>query len=437
MSNARFLVAGHGCVDLTPEITASNIFTLVRPGTLVPTGPAKFSIGGAVPNTGAALSRLGNRNVFLRCPSANDAFGDVLRKLLLGLGFSETSMDLSFCAAEDDAGTSDGGHPPSSDTLCVGNAAAFAANDACTSFSIIISPKGQDRFILHCPGVNPKLQAAVILAVPMAQHDWLHVGYPPLLHRLIASDGLELSEVFAAGRRAGVTTSLDMCTPDTSVVTPWRAIFQRVLPFVDCFTPSYEEIAMCLGTEGPPTVSNLRLIADELLGFGARIVLIKMSSTGLYLKTLPAVNALGLGRGAELGLDAAAASASYARQAFLAAWSGVELLSPSFKVDCVGTLGAGDCTVAAFLTCLSLRSTAAVAAGQTRERSWLSPSEVLQIANAGGACNVEAEDALTGLRSIDATRQRIAAGWDRNELPLAELGLACPELDAWGNVRLS
>ncbi len=391
-------MAGHGCVDLTPEITASNIFALVQPGTLVPTGPAKFSIGGAVPNTGAALARLGNRNVYLRCPAARDAFGNVLRNLLLSLGFSDATMDLYF----DDE--------------------ASAGEMLCTSFSIIISPKGQDRFILHCPGVNPRLRAAGILSVPLAQHDWLHVGYPPLLHGLTANEGSELSYVFSTARQMGLTTSLDMCTPDTTAHVPWRNIFSRVLPFVHCFTPSYEEIALCLGVVGPPSLVKLRDMADELIACGAHIVLIKMSSAGLYLRTSPAVASEGLGRGAELGLVASE------REEFLRAWTNAELISPSFAVNCVGTLGAGDCTIAAFLTCLSLHSSAG---------PWLGPSEALQIANAVGACNVEAEDALSGLSSIEATRKRVSEGWDRNELPALGLDQSLIRtIDSYGNLAL-
>ena len=415
LSTAKFVVAGHGCVDLTPEITAPNIFALVRPGTLVPTGPAKFSIGGAVPNTGAALARLGNAHVHLRCPTASDAFGDVLRSLLTGLGFTDSTMDLRF---DDCADAADRSRQPT---------------ELCTSFSIIISPKGQDRFILHCPGVNPRLRASDILTVSLAEHDWLHVGYPPLLDALIRDDGMELRDVFAAARTLGLTTSLDMCTPDTSKKIPWRSIFAQVLPLVHCFTPSLEEICMCLGeplaTNEVASLVALRRIADELLGFGVPIVLIKLSSTGLYLKTSSAgvIDSTGLGRGAEQGLTEAEI------RSFRRSWSGQEIFSPSFCVDCIGTLGAGDCTIAAFLTCMSLRRSQV--ASEHSPSSFLSPSEVMQISNAVGACNVEAEDALTGIRGIEETRQRISAGWARHEVPDPFRG-SC-ELDEWGNVNVT
>ena len=69
----------------------------------------------------------------------------------------------------------------------------------------------------------------------------------------------------------------------------------------------------------------------------------------------------------------------------LSAWCGRELWVPCFIPDTlVGTTGAGDATIAGFLTAL-LRG--------------VSPERALTIASAVGACNVEAADALSGVRS--------------------------------------
>ena len=62
----------------------------------------------------------------------------------------------------------------------------------------------------------------------------------------------------------------------------------------------------------------------------------------------------------------------------------------------MGTTGAGDATIAGFLTAL-LRD--------------VPPERALAIAAAVGACNVEAADAVSGVRSWEETLARIDAGW--------------------------
>jgi sugar/nucleoside kinase (ribokinase family) len=72
-------------------------------------------------------------------------------------------------------------------------------------------------------------------------------------------------------------------------------------------------------------------------------------------------------------------------------------------VNTIGTTGAGDCAVGGFL--------AAVLRG-------LSPEEALSMAAATGACNVEAADATSGVRSWSATMERIEKGWVQRPLDL-------------------
>jgi sugar/nucleoside kinase (ribokinase family) len=85
------------------------------------------------------------------------------------------------------------------------------------------------------------------------------------------------------------------------------------------------------------------------------------------------------------------------------AWADQELWAPCFAVDVVGTTGAGDATIAGFLSAL------------LRE---LSPLEAITAAVGVGACNVEGADALSGLRSWDDTRLRIADGWEQYPLKI-------------------
>jgi sugar/nucleoside kinase (ribokinase family) len=87
----------------------------------------------------------------------------------------------------------------------------------------------------------------------------------------------------------------------------------------------------------------------------------------------------------------------------LSAWANREIWAPCFQVDVVGTTGAGDATIAGFLSGL-LRG--------------MSIEQCITAALAVGACNVEAADALSGVRTWEATQDRIQAGWERHALQL-------------------
>ncbi|MCK5845128.1 MAG: hypothetical protein KAG97_10500, partial [Victivallales bacterium] len=67
-------------------------------------------------------------------------------------------------------------------------------------------------------------------------------------------------------------------------------------------------------------------------------------------------------------------------------------------VELVGATGASDCTIAGFL--------AGILSGQ-------SPAGAAVSAVAAGACNVEQADALSGIPTWDALRERIDAGWEK------------------------
>jgi sugar/nucleoside kinase (ribokinase family) len=116
---------------------------------------------------------------------------------------------------------------------------------------------------------------------------------------------------------------------------------------------------------------------------GVKIAVIKMGERGMYLRTSGKAAIDHLGRAAPPDPSA---------------WADQELWAPCFKVKVAGTTGSGDSTIAGFLSAL-LRG--------------LPPQQAATIAVAVGACNVEAPDALSGLRSWEETLIRIAAGWER------------------------
>jgi sugar/nucleoside kinase (ribokinase family) len=279
-----------------------------------------------------------------------------------------------------------------------------------TSYTIVISPAGIDRILLHCPGANDTFSAKDIRYDLLANTDLFHFGYPPLMRRMYDPDGAQLAEIFDRVHTIGVTTSLDMAFPDPASPggrADWRAILGMTLPYVDIFMPSIEEILLMLhrskyesllqdavGGDILPLITPdlLSELSRELLEMGAKLVGLKLGYRGLYLRTTGASMLANMGR----------ACPSYPE-----AWANQELWSTCFVVDVVGTAGSGDATIAGLL-CSVLRD--------------LDPVDALTAAVAVGACNVEAADTLSGIRPWEQTISRISDGWQKRMLELNSPG---------------
>lgn len=377
MSEYSAIVAGHICLDVIPSFASIPQFSFERmfvPGRLLQVGPASFSTGGLVSNTGLALNKLGIRTLLIG-KVGDDFFGQAIRQLI-------RSYDVRLA-----------------DGLLVDNRVH-------TSYSVIISPPGVDRLFLHYSGANDTFRADDVRYDLVAQTRLFHFGYPPAMKLMFENDGAQLVEIFHRAKATGVTASLDMSLPDpfsASGRANWIAILKSALPYVDIFLPSVEEILFMLRREtydelfrrtqgsnflrqvSPRLLSDL---GDELLALGAKIVGIKVGERGLYLRT---------------GSLAALEMLGRARPSSPAAWANKELWAPCFKVNVVGTTGSGDATIAGFLSAL-LRD--------------LPPEAAITTAVAVGASNVEAADALSGIGSWDDTQWRIANSWARCSLPI-------------------
>lgn len=375
------VVAGHICLDVIPDLSTSppgSFNKVFVPGQLINAGPVSFSTGGPVSNTGLALHKLGIPTRLMG-KVGDDLFGSAVRQIVSGYG------------------------PQLADGMVV-------SPSVDTSYSVIVNYPGIDRIILHCPGANDTFGADDVRYDFLENATLFHFGYPPLMKRMYENDGAELAEVFRRAKATGVTTTLDMAAPDpTSAAgrSDWRRILNRVLPYVDVFMPSGEEILYMLRRN---TFDALRarsddgnilplltpeLVSDvgrELLGMGAKVVGIKLGSRGLYLRTADRTALDEMGR---------------ARPIDTSRWAARELWAPCFWVQVVGTTGSGDATIAGLFSAL-LRD--------------FSPEDALTAAVAVGACNVEAADALSGIRSWEETLARIQSGWKRHSLVLDSPG---------------
>lgn len=369
------VVAGHICLDVIPDLAGTpqdGFEQRFRPGHLVEVGPAAIATGGAVSNTGLALHKLGIPTRLMG-KVGDDLLGQAVRQVVAAHG-----GDLV-------------------DGMVIDEAAS-------TSYTVIIDPPGVDRAFLHFPGANDTFGAADVRYDVVAEARLFHFGYPPLLKLTFQDGGAQLVEIFRQVKGLGVTTSLDMTLPDPASVAgraDWAAILRAVMPSVDVFLPSIEEILYMLRREMYEVLSQevgglleqvtpalLSELSGELLAMGGKIVGFKLGERGMYVRTAgrAAIEALGAARPTGVG-----------------AWADRELWAPCFCVDVAGTTGAGDATIAGFL------------AGLLRD---LSPEQALTAAVAVGACNVETADAVSGVRSWEEMWQRVQSGWERHVLQI-------------------
>jgi sugar/nucleoside kinase (ribokinase family) len=369
------VIAGHLCLDVLPQIlasTADEFRASFGPARLMFVGPVALSTGGAVSNTGIALHKLGIP-VRLIGKIGDDMFGGVVKQVISSF------------------------EPTLADGLIVDP-------EVSTSYTVIVNPPGIDRFFLHCPGANDTFEADDVCLDGLAGVRLFHCGYPSIMRNLYANDGVQTVELFRCVKETGATTSLDMAYPDPNSPAGkvnWPAILPKLLPHVDVFLPSIEEILAMLRRDTLKALHSqagdgdilplitpqlLSDVSEELLNLGVKVVVLKLGYRGLYVRTAGRRAIEAMGR---------------ARPSAPAGWADQELWTACFAVDLVGAAGAGDSTIAGFL-CGLLRDLALV--------------EATTAAVAVGACNVEAADTLSGVRSWDETMRRVASGWPRREL---------------------
>ena len=376
------VVAGHICLDITPRMypCGSTVGEVFRPGKLINVGPPTVSTGGAVSNTGLPLRRLG-MNVKLMGKCGDDMFGRAI-------------VD---CIRREAPGAEEG---------------MQVAPGEQTSYSVVINPPGIDRMFLHCTGANDTFLAEDIDLEVVGRCRLLHFGYPPLMARMYADGGAELARLLQRARGTGAATSLDMALPDPAGPAGkvnWPAILAAALPHVDIFTPSVEELTFMLRRRtfdqlaaraaGGHMLEHMDgdLLCDlgnRCLEAGAAIVLIKCGHQGLYVRTAGAGRLERMGR-CKIGPGSR--------------WVNRELLQPSYKAGrIVSTTGAGDCAIAGFLAALLRRT---------------SVEDALRYAVATGAQNVQAADAVSGVRDWQATAAQVAARPAVNDVTIC--------LDGW------
>lgn len=340
----RVVVAGHLCLDLTPDLSAKQ---LPEAGGIVHAGALAASAGGAVPNVGLALLRLGE-SVRMAAVMGNDPMASLLSTTLLPAG-DQSSLRV--------------------------------VKGVPTSYSIVIAQGGSDRFFIHCPGSNEVFTSDSVSDDDLAFGEWLHFGYPPLMPAMCENDGAELAQLFARASALGLQTSLDFCSIDSSANAHvnWASILAKCGPNIMLFAPSIDEIKAAINypTSRLDGLGNLSSISDQLLSYGFAIVALKLGNQGLYLRSSDNRD-------------------SILRWNLNDQWRGKELYTSCFYADLINTNGAGDCSIAGLITAIS---------------QGFNPEQAIIFAAAVGACSVEAADSSSGVLDARSTISRIQSGW--------------------------
>ncbi|MCI6464667.1 MAG: carbohydrate kinase family protein [Faecalicatena sp.] len=371
----KAICAGHICLDITPAFHNQRyreIGELLIPGRLIDMDKASVSLGGSVANTGIGMKLLGC-DVEVLGKIGKDAFGQIVRRELEKYGIRGQLMIQS----------------------AIGN----------TSYSVILAPAGIDRIILHHAGANHEFVVDDLNLEEIKKADLFHFGYPPLMRSMYRENGKEMIRLLKTIHNLGTAISVDMAMFEEDAEAghqDWNRILKEALPYIDFFLPSIEELCMMLDRERYHTwlqraegrditevlniEEDVRPLADQLLSYGAKIVLIKCGSPGIYLRTAS--------RGQLLSIQ------SIIKGEDVKAWADKEIFEPSYRVEkVVSGTGAGDTTIAAFL--------ASILEGYSCD-------ECLHLAAAAGAVCVGTYDALSGMVPLTELKKKIDSGWEKN-----------------------
>ena len=364
----KIIVAGHISYDITPQIydtNGKNFVKILKPGKLINIGRATVANGGAVNNTGMALHKFG-ANVELIAKVGDDEFGrQIIEKC------EEKGAKTRFIKACGEA----------------------------TSYTIVLAPPGFDRSFLHFTGTNDTFKFSDMDMSSIEDGYLFHFGYPTLMEGFYQNNAKELIEMYKSIKKAGLITSMDVAAidPDSNAGRlDWKEILKNVLPYVDIFEPSFEEllcmvdsdayiklmerageedVCMCLSLE-----NDILPLAKKVMDFGVSVLLIKCGTAGMYLCTSKDVSK-------KLGLSSE--------------WNDFKCFQKSYKPDRIkSAIGAGDTAIAAFLYGVI---------------NGYKPKQAMEIASATGAMCITEYDTFSGLLDIKELEEKIKNNWETQD----------------------
>lgn len=372
MGKKKVIVAGHICIDIAPIFTGGKVNAvgdLLIPGKIVQMANADIHTGGAVANTGLAMKVLG-ANVSLKGKLGKDDFGQMVINILE----SYDAMD-----------------------------GMIISEDATSAYTIALSIPGLDRIFLHHPGANDEFRAEDVPAEELQKAVLLHFGYPTLMAAMYANGGAETVKLMKCAQQQGCATSLDLTVVDEKSEAgkvDWKKALADILPYVDFFVPSIEELCLILDkprfetwvrkaggadvTEVLDVEEDIAPLAAQCMALGCKVLMLKCGASGIYYCTADAETLRKISPRVELDIEA---------------WADKKGFEKSFLPERIlSTAGAGDNSIAAFLTAML---------------EGYPPEECVEFAAATGANCVTVYDSLSGLMPLGELRKKIDAGWEK------------------------
>jgi sugar/nucleoside kinase (ribokinase family) len=217
---AGIVVADHVCTPVSHLPAAGELVLAER---------ILLTIGGCAANVAVDLAKLGLKPAVVG-RVGDDVFGRVVAELLRGAGVNVSLLQVS----------------PGCDT----------------SQTLIVNVAGQDRRFIHTFGANADFRAADIPPERVTGCRVLYLGGYLVMPSVSQDD---LAAVFAAARRAGVRTVLDVVTPGPADYLPR---LERLLSHVDVFLPNNHEAELITGEKVPLRQAEV----FRRLGVGTAIV---------------------------------------------------------------------------------------------------------------------------------------------------------------------
>ncbi|MDY6874240.1 MAG: carbohydrate kinase family protein [Chloroflexota bacterium] len=322
MRTKNIITAGHICLDIRPDrspVPTGEGSRLLQPGAIEKANGLTFMAGGSVANTGLALRRLGSP-VRLIGKVGADTAGHLVAERLAG-------------------------HDPQlAEDLVVDPAMP-------TGLRVITDSSDASHPILQTPGANNTFYASDLARTKLEQADLLHFGYPALMRSIYRGGGGELVSILQRARKSGLTTSLDAGLPDPNspaAEIDWPDLLANCLPYLDLFLTDVQDLLFLLQRETYDTLSAdpavtieeavttemLDALTETVLGYGVKVLLIRLGRRGVTLRTGANEAWRWGGRGLE-DVDAT--------------WYDRTLWSPAFEAEPAVSQGMGDAINAGFL----------------------------------------------------------------------------------------
>jgi len=226
---AGIIVADHVCTPIDHVPAAGELVLAQR---------MLLTIGGCAANAAVDLAKMGVRAAVAGRVGA-DVFGRFISDLLREAGVDVSGIRISPTAE--------------------------------TSQTMIVNVAGQDRRFVHTFGANAETSARDLPVEALGRYKVLYVGGYLVMPKLLTE---ELAAVFAAARKAGVRTVLDVVVPGPGDYLPR---LEMLLPHVDVFLPNNHEAELIIGEQDP-----LRQ-AERFHRMGAGTAVVTMGGEGSVL----------------------------------------------------------------------------------------------------------------------------------------------------------